>query len=296
MCVCGQVSVNIAALVAANTSPTRSIDPAKIKARFLESKIWLWQKGHCQHWSICRPAFWRSRKLCRRGRRRERCPSPSSPAPLNISMGQLLRFRQEYQRFKRLFWRPRQCRRWRSRYTLPSSPAHRFIPLATAKREDKSIISVADHSGKNIRCARACAGDGGAGMFLLRLLPSSWKSLTNAPDSYVNWLGKVDQERLPEPHGVVQEIEEQVHHSPLNLLHICVLKLNKLMNPAGMTLTLILLQARLSEKGADVQEMKEQVPHFLHSVKIQCNFENISHSICPESAAAMQSAALSFIH
>jgi len=33
-----QVSVNIAALVAANTSPTRSIDPAKIKARILEKQ------------------------------------------------------------------------------------------------------------------------------------------------------------------------------------------------------------------------------------------------------------------
>jgi len=33
-----QVAVNIAALVAANTSPTRSIDPAKIKARILEKQ------------------------------------------------------------------------------------------------------------------------------------------------------------------------------------------------------------------------------------------------------------------
>ena len=36
-----QVSVNIAALVAANTSPTQSLDPAKIKARLLESKFFL---------------------------------------------------------------------------------------------------------------------------------------------------------------------------------------------------------------------------------------------------------------
>ena len=43
-----QVSVNIAALVAANTSPTRSIDPAKIKARFLESESWPRRPGLCQ--------------------------------------------------------------------------------------------------------------------------------------------------------------------------------------------------------------------------------------------------------
>ena len=74
--------MNIAALVAANTSPTQSIDPAKIKARFLESKSWPRKPDPCQLWSIFRRAFWRSRKLCRRGRRRGRCfSSPSSPSP-----------------------------------------------------------------------------------------------------------------------------------------------------------------------------------------------------------------------
>ena len=82
--------MNIAALVAANTSPTGSIDPAKIKARFPESESWPIRQGRCQLWSICRRAFWRSRNLCRRGRRRERCPGPPPPshAPLNISLGQ----------------------------------------------------------------------------------------------------------------------------------------------------------------------------------------------------------------
>lgn len=54
----------------------------------------------------------------------------------------------------------------------------------------------------------------------------------------------------------MQEIEE--NHSLLHLLHDGV---QKLLNKAGKSMTLILIQVRLSEKGEAVQEMVEDEVH-----------------------------------
>ena len=128
-----QVSVNIAALVAASTSPTRSIDPAKIKARSLEHWAKAGSKDQVFNFGQLAGKDFGEAGSCGGEEGKEKGASLlpllhpdddySSCFNQTLHFGQL--FRQEYQRFKRLCRRPRLCRRWRSRcITSPSSPAN----------------------------------------------------------------------------------------------------------------------------------------------------------------------------
>ena len=85
------------------------------------------------------------------------------------------------------------------------------------------MITFAGNLGKHLRCARGCAGDRGAGVYL------SFISLTLNLNVRLTLVAKyqIVQASLPDLQGVVQEIEEQVHHSLLHLLYYNIHNVSK---------------------------------------------------------------------